>query len=89
MSNNPQSDCERLYDWVERLKVWVDQGIRDIYFFVHQDIELESPFLSAYFIDRLNKEFGLTLQIPKLLGPKGDSSTTLGVRIVTLTRIYS
>ncbi len=77
-ANNPQSDRERLDDWVERLKIWVDQGIRDIYFFVHQNIELESPFLSAYFIERLNKKFGLTLQIPKLLEPKSDSSPTLG-----------
>lgn len=63
-ANNPQSDRERLEDWVELLKVWVDQGLRDIYFFVHQNIELESPFLSAYFIERLNKEFGLDLNIP-------------------------
>ncbi len=77
-ANNPQSDRERLDNWAERLKIWVDQGIRDIYFFVHQNIELESPFLSAYFIERLNKKFGLTLQIPKLLETKGESSPTPG-----------
>lgn len=69
-ANNPQSDRERLDDWINRLKIWVDQGLRNIYFFVHQNIELESPFLSAYFIERLNKEFGLTLQLPKLLFPE-------------------
>ena len=68
-ANHPQSDRERLDDWIERFKIWVNQGLRDIYFFVHQNIELESPFLSAYFIERLNKEFGLNLQIPQLLGP--------------------
>jgi uncharacterized protein YecE (DUF72 family) len=77
-ANDPQSDRERLDDWVNRLKVWVDQGIRDVYFFVHQNIEMESPFLSAYFIEKLNKQFGLTLQIPKLHGPNGDSSPRLG-----------
>ncbi len=66
-ANNPQSDRERLDDWINRFKIWVDLGLRDIYFFVHQNIELESPFLSAYFIERLNKEFGLDLQIPALL----------------------
>jgi uncharacterized protein YecE (DUF72 family) len=76
-ANNPQSDRERLDDWIERFKIWVDQGLRDIYFFVHQNIELESPFLSAYFIKRLNKEFGLNLQIPQLLGPTGSSNPTL------------
>jgi len=68
-ANDPQSDRERLDDWIDRLKVWIDQGLRDIYFFVHQNIEMESPFLSAYFIEKLNKEFDLKLQIPKLLGP--------------------
>jgi uncharacterized protein YecE (DUF72 family) len=67
-ANNPKSDRERLDDWTDRLKVWIDQGLRYIYFFVHQNIELESPFLSAYFIERLNNEFGLNMQIPELLG---------------------
>jgi uncharacterized protein YecE (DUF72 family) len=66
-SNDPQSDRERLDDWIDRLKVWVGLGLRDIYFFVHQNIEMESPFLSAYFIEKLNNEFGLDLQIPKLI----------------------
>ena len=76
-ANDPLSDRERLDDWIARLKVWVDQGLRDIYFFVHQNIEMESPFLSAYFIQRLNKEFGLKLKIPTLLGPAGNSAPTL------------
>jgi uncharacterized protein YecE (DUF72 family) len=66
-ANHPQSDRKRLDDWIDRLKVWVGLGLRDIYFFVHQNIEMESPFLSAYFIEKLNNEFGLDLQIPKLL----------------------
>jgi len=70
-ANDPQSDRKRLDDWIDRLRIWVDQGLRDIYFFVHQNIEMESPFLSAYFIERLNKEFGLTLPLPKLLSQLG------------------
>jgi uncharacterized protein YecE (DUF72 family) len=75
-ANDAQSDRDRLNDWIDRLKVWVDQGLRDIYFFVHQNIELESPFLSAYFIERLNKELGLKLKIPTLLEPVGNSDMT-------------
>jgi uncharacterized protein YecE (DUF72 family) len=78
-ANDPQSDRERLDDWINRLSIWVDQGLRDIHFFVHQNIELESPFLSAYFIERLNKEFGLSLQLPKLITPKENPSPTLGL----------
>ncbi len=66
-ANHPQNDRERLDDWIIRLESWVNLGIRDIYFFVHQNIELESPFLSAYFIEKLNSQLGLSLQIPQLL----------------------
>jgi len=66
-SNEPQSDRERLNFWVERLKKWVDLGLRDIYFFVHQNIEKESPLLSAYFIEKLNRNLNLDLKIPATL----------------------
>jgi len=61
---NHQSDYRRLDDWVERLKLWKAQGIKEIDFFVHQNIEKESPLLSAYFIKELNKVLGCNLAIP-------------------------
>lgn len=66
-ANDPIKDRERLDGWIERLRLWVGQGLRDINFFVHQNIELESPLLASYFIERMNKEFGLALKIPNLL----------------------
>ncbi|WP_163712236.1 DUF72 domain-containing protein [Mangrovibacterium lignilyticum] len=65
-ANDHQSDRDRLNEWVDRLKSWVDQGLRDIYFFVHQNMEKESPLLSAHFIENLNKELGTNLKIPKM-----------------------
>lgn len=62
-ANHP-SDYTRLDDWVERLKIWKDNGIKDINFFVHQNIEKESPLLSAYLIKQLNSELGTDLKIP-------------------------
>ena len=62
-ANHP-SDYTRLDDWVERLKVWKDCGIQEVDFFVHQNIEKESPLLSAYFIKKLNAELGADLKIP-------------------------
>lgn len=61
---NTDSDYTRLDDWIERLKVWVDQGIKGVYFFVHQNLEKESPLLSAHFIKNLNSTFGTSLKIP-------------------------
>lgn len=63
---NAPSDYTRLDDWVGRIKTWQEQGLENLYFFVHQNVELESPLLSAYFIENLNKNLGTKLKIPKL-----------------------
>lgn len=64
---NHESDRTRLDEWVERIASWKDQGLKDLYFFVHQNIEKESPLLSAYFIEKLNQKIGTSLPIPKTL----------------------
>ena len=61
---NHQSDYLRLDDWVQRIKLWKNNGIEHINFFVHQNIEMESPLLSAYFIEQLNSELRTDIKIP-------------------------
>lgn len=61
---NHKSDYDRLDDWVSRLKKWITLGLRNIHFFVHQNLEVESPLLATYFIEKLNKELNLSLTIP-------------------------
>ena len=68
---NHKSDYARLDDWVERLNEWKDSGIKEIDFFIHQNIEKESPLLSTYLIKRLNSELGTDLKIPnKIKNPR-------------------
>ncbi len=62
-ANHP-TDKNRLDDWVARIKEWRDAGLQSLYFFVHQNIEVESPLLSTYFIGQLNKELGLDVRGP-------------------------
>ena len=66
-ANDPVSDRKRLDEWVERIADWKAQGLKELYFFVHQNIEKESPLLSAYFIEKLNKRIGSDLTPPKTL----------------------
>lgn len=70
---NDTSDYERLDDWIERVQIWKKEGLENFYFFVHQNIEKASPLLSAYFIEKLNKECGTQLHLPKL----ADENPTL------------
>ena len=64
---NADSDYTRLDDWLERVKVWKKEGLQNLYFFVHQNIEKASPLLSAYFIEGLNKDLGTDIHIPTTL----------------------
>lgn len=63
-ANHP-SDKKRLDDWVTRIKEWRDAGLQSLYFFVHQNVEVESPLLSTYFIGELNKALGLHVRGPQ------------------------
>lgn len=62
-ANHP-TDYARLDAWVTRIVRWRERGLRSLHFFVHQHIELESPLLSAYFIEKLNKSLNLRLKVP-------------------------
>ncbi len=64
---NHETDYARLDHWVDRLSEWRDKGLRNIHFFVHQNLELASPLLSAYFIEKLNKKLGCDLKVPQTL----------------------
>ncbi len=67
---NADSDYARLDDWLERIKLWKKEGLKNLYFFVHQNVELASPLLSAYFIEKVNAEFGTEIHIPVMADQK-------------------
>lgn len=62
-ANHP-TDVERLDDWIERIKKWRKEGLQKLYFFVHQNVEVESPLLAAYFIEKINENFDAKLVVP-------------------------
>ena len=44
-------DHQRLDDWGKRIKKWKTEGLKNLYFFVHQNMEVSSPLLSHYFLE--------------------------------------
>ncbi len=70
---NADSDYERLEDWLKRLTQWKKEGLQNLYFFVHQNIEKASPLLSAHLIQKMNEDWGTSIQVPKL----ADDTPTL------------
>ena len=70
---NADSDYARLEDWLERLTKWKKEGLQNLYFFVHQNIEKASPLLSSHLIQKMNEEWKTDIHIPKL----ADDTPTL------------
>ena len=72
VGSNHSSDYQRLDEWVNRIDAWAKQGMTELHFFVHQNIEEESPLLSAYLIEQLNAKLGIQLHVPQTLsGQRG------------------
>jgi uncharacterized protein YecE (DUF72 family) len=59
-----KSDYKRIDDWVDRIEKWLDEGLKDCYFFMHMHDERYSPQLSKYLIEQLNKKCGTKIHVP-------------------------
>ena len=63
------TDFTRVDAWVKRIRYWLDNGLKELYFFMHMHDEATSPELTAYLVDKLNSECGLTLKKPRFIEP--------------------
>jgi len=55
------TDFPRIDSWALRLKKWMEQGIEEIYFFMHMHDEGKSPELTQYVVESFNKKAKLYL----------------------------
>jgi uncharacterized protein YecE (DUF72 family) len=75
---NHTSDYTRLDEWIDIIVEWKEAGLKQLYFFIHQNVEVESPLLAAHFIEKLNKAIDTDLPIPqKPQEPKKGGTATL------------
>ena len=54
-NNLDTTDYDRINAWVDRLKTWIDAGVRELNFFVHEPNETHSPEMIAYLREKLNE----------------------------------
>ncbi|WP_026768917.1 DUF72 domain-containing protein [Asinibacterium sp. OR53] len=64
------TDYTRIDEWIARIQYWIDQGLEELYFFMHMHDEAFSPELTVYLVDRLNAACGLNLLKPSFLPPQ-------------------
>ena len=59
------TDYKRIDDWVNRIKYWLENGLSELYFFMHMHDEAFSPELSVYLVEQINKTCKLDLRKPQ------------------------
>jgi uncharacterized protein YecE (DUF72 family) len=57
------TDYTRMNDWITRLKHWIENGLEEIYFFIHTPTHSLMPEISIYFITEFNKRTGLNVRM--------------------------
>ncbi|UEG50538.1 DUF72 domain-containing protein [Ferruginibacter lapsinanis] len=71
------SDYTRCDAWIKRMKHWLDNGLQELYFFMHMHDEATSPELTVYLVEKMNKELGLNLIKPTFIPPPPPKGGTL------------
>jgi hypothetical protein len=49
---------------VEQIRLWLNNGLQELYFFMHMHDETFSPELSSYLVNKLIAVCGLSLKEP-------------------------
>lgn len=57
-------DYTRLDAWIERIKVFKEEGLQSVNFFIHQGLQGEEELYATYFVEKLNQVLGLNVRIP-------------------------
>jgi len=55
------TDLPRIDAWVERIAQWVEQGLQEVYFFIHTPKHVHVPVLSNYAVKRFNERLNARL----------------------------
>lgn len=59
------SDYERVDEWCMRLKKWLDSGVKQVYFLLHQPDNILTPEITNYFVHKINQTLNLSLKAPQ------------------------
>lgn len=50
------SDYARIDEWVGRIKKWVDQGLHEVYFFLHEPDNILGPEITLYLTEKIKEQ---------------------------------
>ena len=58
------TDYARIDAWMPRINSWLESGLKELYFFMHQPDEKYSPELCNYLVEQMNKHCKTELVLP-------------------------
>ncbi len=61
------TDYSRIDAWVARIKRWMEVGLEQVYFIIHQPDELCTPVLVKYLAENLNRHCGTAIKMPEAI----------------------
>ncbi len=61
-----RTDYTRTDEWLLRIKAWMEQGLQQVYIFIHTEDNTFSPELAKYWIEGFNTKMRLSLQPPEI-----------------------
>lgn len=71
-NNLHSSDYSRLNDWIERIGMWRQNGLKEFQLWVHQTDSLVTPETCVYFADAAAKELRISVKRPQLLSEQSQ-----------------
>lgn len=66
-----ETDYIRINNWVARIGSWLEAGLEELNFFMHQRDEKNTPVLLTDFIEKLNSNYSLDIKVPRLYNDSG------------------
>ena len=69
------TDFTRINAWIKKILFWLEQGIEEVYFFVHQPSILKSPELMRILEKEIKASFDVNIRGPKRVDHSADQMT--------------
>ncbi len=66
------TDFSRIDQWAAKLQLWIEKGLKDIYFFIHQPEEVLCADIAIDLITKLNKNLSANLPMPSFRENEGE-----------------
>ena len=73
-NNLHETDFDRLTEWAFRIKEWLEAGVQEVYFFVHEPDDAFAIEIGRYIIEQLNEICDLDLEVPNFASEQSQMS---------------